>query len=158
MDIIKIITISIALIGLIGSIVPIIPGITLMFIGIVFYGFFTGFADYSYGYILFALFITIFSYVIEYGASIIGTKHFGGSKASMLGAIGGGLVGVISLGPVGLIIGPIVGAILGELFISGNFQKSVKIGLGTITGIIAGTTLKLILAIILFITLLQKIL
>jgi uncharacterized protein YqgC (DUF456 family) len=158
LDAIKIITIVIASIGLIGSVVPIIPGIALMFGAIVFYGFFTGFADYAYGYILFALFITVLSYAIEYGASVIGTKHFGGSKASMLGAIGGGLIGVIFMGPIGLIIGPVIGAVLGEFFISRNFHSSIKVGLGTVTGIIAGTTLKLVLAIILFITFLQNVL
>ena len=157
MDIIRAIAVLAVIIGLIGTVAPVLPGVTLIFFVILFYALFTGFAEITAGYLFFALALTVFSQFIEYGASVLGTKRFGGSRVGIIGATVGGIIALITMGPLGIIIGPAAGAVVGELLVTKNLQKSLRAGLGTVTGLLVGTSIKVILALILVVTFLQRI-
>ncbi len=158
MDIFKIAAILIGILGLVGAVVPVLPGIPLIFIAILGYGILTEFSLYSYNYILFMFLLTVFTLFIDYGASVLGAKKFGASRASMIGALAGGLIGIVILGPLGLIFGPFIGAVLGELYVSQDMQKSLRAGLGTVTGLLVGTVLKVSIGLVMLITFIQRIL
>lgn len=67
----------------------------LIFAGMLVYGFFTQFATLD------AIF-----FVIDYLATVIGTRRYGGAKATAWGAVIGALAGVVLFGPFGIILGP----------------------------------------------------
>lgn len=94
---------------------------------------------------------------LEFGAAVVGTKKFGGSKLgaglSLVGSIIGGLSGVVLLPipVVGLIVGPIlfacigalVGAAIGEKINGKPMTESMKIGGAAAAGRFVGTLGKL---------------
>jgi uncharacterized protein YqgC (DUF456 family) len=51
------------------------------------------------------------TYVVEFVASILGVKKYGGSRRAMVGAALGGIVGMF-LGIPGILLGPFVGAVI----------------------------------------------
>jgi uncharacterized protein YqgC (DUF456 family) len=94
---------------------------------------------------------------LEFGAAVVGTKKFGGSKLgaglSLVGSIIGGLLGVvlIPIPVIGWIIGPIlfacigalVGALIGEKINGKPMKESMKIGGAAAAGRFFGTLGKL---------------
>jgi uncharacterized protein YqgC (DUF456 family) len=82
-------------------------------------------------------------FLIDYIASAVGTKRFGGSKQAVWGAIIGTIPGLLFLGPLGIIIGPFLGAVIAELLRGTEIRQTNRVGLGTIIGILGGTVLKI---------------
>lgn len=94
--------------------------------------------------------------LVEFAASVFGTKKVGGSRraamgslaGSFLGAIAGGFVGIPLLNPlVGMVVGTVlfaclgalVGATLGEKSDGSEMSKSLKVGGAAAAGRFVGT-------------------
>lgn len=137
--------------GLIGTILPILPGTVLIYIGMLLYGLITKFSSLDvYFFIIqgIALIVTLF---IDNIASAVGTKRFGGSKQAAWGAIIGTILGVVIFGPLGIIVGPFLGAVAAEFLRGTEFKQTIRVGFGTLVGVIGGTVLKIVASIIMIV-------
>ena len=86
------------------------------------------------------------TYVVEFAASILGVKKFGGSRRAMAGALLGGIVGIF-LGIPGILLGPFVGAVIGELTLQRSLDQARRAGFGTVVGLAFGVAGKLAIGI-----------
>lgn len=148
---ILIITIILFVIGILGTILPVLPGAALIYGGMLFYGFMTGFVSLNALFFLLQGIALIFIFLIDYFASAIGTKRFGGSKQAVIGAVLGTIIGILVLGPLGIIIGPFVGAVIAELFRGTEMKQTLRVGFGTLVGLLGGTVLKICAEIIMIV-------
>src|SRR4051794_19800802 len=97
------------LIGLIGSIVPGLPGTPLVLVAAVGHRLYFGSTSASNAVLVTLLLLTIFSLVLDFVASVFGTKKFGATWLGAVGAVIGGIIGIFFALP-GIILGPFLGA------------------------------------------------
>lgn len=90
--------------------------------------------------------MTGLTYLVEFAASVLGVKKFGGSKRAMAGAAIGGLAGMF-LGIPGILLGPFIGAVLGELSLQRSLDEASRAGIGTVVGLAIGVAGKLAIGI-----------
>lgn len=132
--------------GLAGMLLPMIPGAPLLFLGLVFGAWAEGF-QYVGGWTIFALAVMAgLTYVVEFGASVLGAGRFGGSRRAMAGAAVGGIVGLF-LGLPGILLGPFIGAVIGELSLQRSLDQASRAGFGTVVGFAIGVAGKLAIGI-----------
>jgi uncharacterized protein YqgC (DUF456 family) len=145
--IVIIITAVLMFTGLIGSVLPMIPGSPLILLGAFIYGWHTNFEVITWGTLGILLFLVLLTQILDYLASILGAKKFGASRWGMVGAFLGGIIGLLFGGFLGILVGPFIGALLLELLHGQNLKASMKIGLGTLIGFLAGAVGKIIISI-----------
>lgn len=137
--------------GFAGTLLPLLPGAPLIWGGMLVYGILTNFSNLDMQFFIFQGIIVLLIFLIDYVAGAWGAERYGGSKAAIVGSIVGGLFGLFIMGPAGIIIGPFIGAMVAELLKGNSFEKSLKVGWGTIIGFLGGTLLKFILEIVMVI-------
>ncbi|MCY4298989.1 MAG: DUF456 domain-containing protein [Flavobacteriaceae bacterium] len=134
------------LLGLAGSVLPIIPGPLSSWVGILLLHLTQG-VPFDWTIVLVAGGAAVLIFVLDLVMPVLGTKKYGGSKASIRGCTIGIILGIIVLGPLGLIVGPFLGALVGELIAKG-FKKSgsssIKVGFGALVGFVVGTFFKVL--------------
>ncbi len=134
--------------GVVGTILPGLPGIGLIFGGILLYAVYFGISTVGMTTLIFFGAVTLFSFVIDLLASLHGAKRFGATRSGIIGAVIGGLLGLVILSLPGLFFGTFLGAVIGEYFFAKkNLNDSLKAGTGSILGFLAGSVIKLVLAI-----------
>lgn len=132
--------------GLTGMLAPIIPGAPILFLGLLFGAWAEGFQYVGPWTLAILALLTMLTYLIEFVASALGAKKFGGSKRAMWGAALGGFIGMF-MGIPGVLIGPFVGAVLGELSLQRTFDQAGRAGFGTVVGLALGIAGKLVIGI-----------
>jgi hypothetical protein len=133
--------------GLIGSVIPMIPGSPLILLGAFIYAWHTNFEAVTWGVLAILLLLAVLSQIVEYLASVLGAKKFGASRWGMVGAFLGGMIGLFFGGFLGILVGPFIGALLLELLHGQDLNASMKIGLGTLMGFLAGAIGKIVISI-----------
>lgn len=127
------------LVGLAGTVLPLLPGqIIVLAAGVLHY--FTLGPEKSPGWSGYTAMVVllVLGYLLEYAASALGTKKFGGSRAGMIGALVGGIVGIF-FGFIGIIAGPMLGALLAELIIANReWRESGRAATGAFVGFLLG--------------------
>lgn len=146
-----IIAVVMFLIGILGTILPALPGVILVFGGMLLYGFMTNFVSLSIYFFILQLLVMVVIFVVDFFASAISTKKYGGSKQATFGALVGMFVGIIFLGPLGIIIGPFGGSIVAEILLGKEVKQALRVGFGSLVGVIGGTIFKLFAEIIMII-------
>lgn len=129
--------------GVAGTVLPILPGAILIYGGMLLYGFMTKFTTLDANFFLLQALVLVLIFSIDFLASAIGTKRFNGSKQASWGAIIGTVLGLIFFGPLGIVIGPFLGAVLAEVLQGREIYQAIRVGFGTLVGILGGTVLKL---------------
>ena len=138
-----IIAIVLFILGLAGTVLPVLPGAILIYAGMLLYGVMTGFATLDITFYIVQGLIFAFILVVDYLATVEGTRRFGGSKQAGWGAALGMIVGII-FGPFGILLGPFLGAVAAEVLLrKTELSKAVVIGFGTLVGLLGGTVIKL---------------
>jgi uncharacterized protein YqgC (DUF456 family) len=137
--------------GLLGTVLPVLPGAILIYGGMLLYGLLTGFQTLNAQFFILQGLLLILTFFIDFLASAVGTKRFGGSKQAAWGAIIGTLLGFVLLGPLGIVVGPFLGTVVTELLQRKELEKAIHIGFGTLIGILGGTILKLCIELIMII-------
>lgn len=132
--------------GLAGLLLPVLPGAPLLFLGLFFGALAEGFTYIGFWTLLALAVMAALTYVVEFAASILGVKKFGGSRRAMAGAALGGIVGLF-LGLPGILLGPFVGAIIGELSLQRSLDQASRAGFGTVVGLAIGVAGKLAIGI-----------
>jgi hypothetical protein len=145
MDGVLLLVVFLLIVGVVGSVLPFLPGIPLIFVGALLHALANGGEPIGIGRLVVLAMMAAVAYALEYAAGVLGAKRAGGSRWAVVGAVVGGLVGLF-FGPIGLILGPIVGAVGGELIWRREIGTSIRAGIGTAIGILAGAVAKLALA------------
>lgn len=130
-------------IGLIGTVLPALPGAALIVLGMVVYGLKTDFESLGIAFYVLQLLVLGVISIVDFFASAISAKKYGGSKHAAFGAFIGTIGGIIFLGPLGIIIGPFIGSLVVELLLGKEIKKAISVGFGSLVGIIGGTIFKL---------------
>jgi len=123
--------------GLVGAVLPLLPGTPLVFAGALVYAIATGFAPVGAGRLVLLALLAIAGWGLEHVAGALGARRAGGSRAAVVGALLGAVVG-LAFAPLGLLLGPLAGAILGELVSGRDPAGSIRTGIGTALGVLGG--------------------
>lgn len=130
--------------GVVGSFVPVLPGSPLIWLGMLVFGFMTGFEKMGWIFLLLQGLLAAAVMAVDYLATALGSRFFGASKAAVFGALAGLFVGIFFF-PLGLLLGPFAGAILFELIFTRNPDTALRSGLGAVIGFWSGALIKLVL-------------
>jgi uncharacterized protein len=134
------------IVGLAGMALPFLPGAPLLFLGLLCAAWAEDFRFIGLWTLLLLGCMGALTYLVEFAASILGAKRYGGSRRAMVGAALGGIAGLF-LGIPGIILGPFVGAILGELSLQRRLDQASRAGFGTVVGMAVGVAGKLAIGI-----------
>ena len=135
--------------GLLGAVVPVIPGPPLSYVGLLLLQW-SGYSGFSSGFLWFWAVITVVVTLADYVLPTWMTQRFGGSRAAMVSAFVGLLIGLFFFPPLGLIIGPFLGALTGELIQNrSDSAKAIKVAFGAFLAFLLGTGVKLVVSSIL---------
>jgi uncharacterized protein YqgC (DUF456 family) len=132
------------LVGVAGSVLPALPGVPLVFAGLLLAAWVDGFEKVGWLPLVLLGLMTVFSFVIDFAASVLGAKRVGATPLAIAGAAIGAVAGIF-LGLPGMIAGPFAGAVIGELISHGKIQQATRAGLATWMGLLFGTLAKLAL-------------
>jgi uncharacterized protein YqgC (DUF456 family) len=123
--------------GLSGLLLPIVPGAPVLFLGLLLGAWAEDFQYVGVWTLLVLAAMATLSYAVEFAASALGVKKYGGSKRAMAGAVLGGVVGLF-LGIPGILFGPFIGAVIGELSMQRSLDEASRAGFGTVVGLAIG--------------------
>jgi len=132
--------------GLAGMLLPILPGAPLLFLGLVCAAWAEDFQYVGLWTLLILAAMAGLTYLVEFLASILGARTFGGSRRAMAGAAIGGIIGIF-FGFPGILLGPFIGAVLGELSLQRTLDQASRAGFGTVVGMAVGVAGKLAIGI-----------
>ncbi|TDB64636.1 DUF456 domain-containing protein [Arundinibacter roseus] len=133
------------LVGLAGALLP-LPGPPLSFVGLLFLHF-SRFADFSTSILVTFGIVTLIIAVLDYYIPILGMKRFGGTNYGNVGAIVGGLAGLLFIPGIGIFAGTFIGAAIGELIGGADLKKALKSAVGSFVGFLTGIFLKVVLCV-----------
>lgn len=134
--------------GILGCVLPVLPSLPLSYIGIILLHLTSRF-EFSTTFLIGWGLVVIAVQILDYYIPIWGTKKLGGGKKGAWGSTIGVVAGMFIIPPWGIIIFPFVGAVIGELIDEKEFKVALKAGFGAFLGFVAGTLMKLVVAIIL---------
>jgi hypothetical protein len=147
-EVLKILILSfsavIFIVALIGTFVPGIPGAPLgliPFLLLQLSGMWS-FWGWSMIPLLLMVLLVVVIMVLNFFLPTIMTKYFGGSKKAQWGSTLGIVLGIVLtsfLGPLAVIVGPFIGATLGEKLAGSDWNKSAKVGFGSVIAFVTGT-------------------
>ncbi len=147
--ILAIVSTLLVLYGLAGIILPFIPGgLVAAWIGLFVFAIGTGFERISVATVVIFFMGVLITIAIDFFAPMLGAGKFRASKWGMLGAMLGSFLGIFLMGLWGIVLGPFFGAILGELSGGKDYKQALKIGLGTLIGIIISGIIKITVGLI----------
>lgn len=132
--------------GLSGLLLPVVPGAPILFLGLLFGAWAEDFRYIGVWTLLILAGMAGLTYVVEFAASILGVRKYGGSRRAMAGAVLGGVVGLF-LGIPGILLGPFAGAVIGELSLQRSLDQASRAGFGTVVGLAIGVAGKLAIGI-----------
>lgn len=114
-----------------------VPGAPVLFLGLLLGAWADNFHYIGLWTLLLLSLMTALTYVVEFAASALGVKKYGGSNRAMIGAALGGIVGMF-LGIPGILFGPFFGAVIGELSLQRRLNEASRAGVGTVVGLAIG--------------------
>ena len=135
------------LLGLIGSVLPGLPGTPLVFLAAV--GHRLYFAQASVSNLVLGVLagLTVVSLLLDFAATALGARKFGATWRGAVGAVVGGLCGLLLVFP-GIIIGPFIGALVLELLGGKEFRAAASAGVGATLGLLLGIISKVALTVV----------
>lgn len=141
-----ILSVALVAIGIAGTILPILPGVPLVFVGLLLAAWAGDFQAVGWPVLLVLGVLALLSILVDFAASSLGAKRVGASRAAMLGAALGTLLGLF-FGLPGLLIGPFAGAAVGQFLVRRNLADAGRAGVGAWVGFLLGSVAKLALAV-----------
>ena len=133
-------------IGILGSFLPLLPGPPLCYVALLLQQFRAG-KPFSLNFMLIWGAIVGVVILLDYLVPIYGTKKFGGSKYGIWGCALGFLA-AFWMGPWGIIFGPFIGAFIGEFIANKDSTQATKAAIGSFTGFLFGTLIKLVTSLV----------
>ena len=133
-------------VGLVGMLLPMIPGAPVLFLGLLLGAWAENFRFVGLWTLIMLALMAALTYVVDFTASALGARKYGGSNRAMIGAVLGGIVGMF-LGIPGILLGPFLGAVIGELSLQRRLDEASRAGFGTVVGLAIGLAGKLAIGI-----------
>lgn len=143
-----VVALLVMLAGILGTFLPLLPGVPLIFVTMVVVGYFDHWQHITGGFLFWMLLLTVLSLALDYLGGMIGAKRYGASRQGTIGALVGGIVGVIFFFPVGLIVGPLLGSIIGELAAGRAWEQAWRAGWGSLMGTIGSSVIRFVIAVV----------
>jgi uncharacterized protein len=140
-----ILVIALFITGMAGAIYPILPGALAIYGAFFVYGLFFGWSEFGPWFWIIQTLTVAVIFAADYAVSALGVKKFGGSRASVIGSTVGVILGPFVIPAFGLVIGPFIGAVAGELLVGTSFEKSLKVGIGSVVGLFSSMVAKFFL-------------
>jgi uncharacterized protein len=134
------------ILGILGSIFPLLPGPPLCYVGLLLQQFRAD-KPFSLQFMLIWGAIIIVVILLDYLVPIYGTKKFGGSKYGIWGCTLG-FIAAFWMGPWGIIFGPFIGAFIGEYLANKDSAQATKAAIGSFTGFLFGTLIKVVTSLV----------
>ena len=152
MDFYYILAILAGIIGIAGCFLPVIPGPPISYVGVILL-YMSGRSEaITPRFLIIWLIITVVVTVLDYVIPAFFTKRFGGSAAGSKASLVGMVIGIIFFPPIGMIVGAFLGALIAEILVDRkSFANSIKPAFGSFIGFLAGTGIKLIVSITMFV-------
>jgi uncharacterized protein YqgC (DUF456 family) len=110
-----------------------LPGLWIMVLGVIGYGWLTGFATVGVATIAIVLSLAALGEIVEAWVGFRSAQRYGGSRRAGWGALIGGLVGAVVGVPVP-VVGSVIGAFVGSFIGATLFEYSVAQRAGTAVG------------------------
>lgn len=131
--------------GLAGTILPALPGTVLIFFATLLGAWIDDFTRIGAVTLIISGMLMLLAQLLDYAAGVMGARKAGASKEALWGATLGTLVGLF-MGLIGIFFMPFVGAVMGEYLARRHHGQSLKVGLFTWLGIMAGLLSKIVIA------------
>lgn len=131
-------------VGFAGTLLPALPGPPFIIVGIWLAAWIDDFNRVS---VLMAVVLTLLALAataVDYVAAAMGAQRVGASRAALLGATLGTVLGIFT-GLIGLLFMPLAGAAIGEFLARRDALRAGQVGIATWLGMLIGTVLKLAL-------------
>ena len=141
-------TAIIMLVGLIGCVAPLLPGPPIVWLGALYYGWKTDFAEFGWPTLLIMLILTIIGSTAEYWLAYLGSRKSGASPWASVAAVLGGIVGLLVLSLPGLIIGSLAAIAAVEYRRHQDWNKVLKSGAGYLAGYLLSMVVEIIICLI----------
>jgi uncharacterized protein YqgC (DUF456 family) len=145
--------IALIAVGIAGTVLPALPGVVLVLGGIALGAWIDDFSRVSAWTLGAIAVLAALAWATDFVASVLGAKKAGASKAALLGAAIGTVVGIFT-GLIGLLFMPLVGAAAGEAWAQRDRLRGgdlavggqvTRVGVATWIGLLVGTAVKLAL-------------
>lgn len=136
--------ITLMLIGLVGLIFPLLPGATFLFAGMWLAAWLEDYQRISVTTVVVLGVFMLLSFAIDWLAGVLGAKKVGASRAAIIGAFVGSLLGILA-GFWGLIVFPFFGAMLGEWLTHRDHFRATHVGFATALATAMGMAAKIAL-------------
>ena len=130
--------------GIAGTILPALPGPPLVFGGLLLAAWIDGFQKVGVATMVVLGVVTVVAAVIDLIAGVYGAKRVGASRAALVGASLGTVLGFF-FGVPGLVFGPFAGALAGELLARGSASRAGRVAVATWIGLAIAVAIKLAL-------------
>lgn len=134
-------------VGFIGCFVPFLPGPPIVWLGALYYGWKTNFAEFGWPTLLFMLILAIIGSTADWWMSYLGARKSGASVWSSLAALAGGLIGLMVFSLPGLIIGSFAAIAAVEWNQHKDWDKVFKAGLGYLAGYLLSMVVQVVICI-----------
>jgi uncharacterized protein len=131
--------------GLAGTILPALPGIPMIFGGIWLVAAVDGYRHLGIWWLVVIGALGTLGVIVDFVASTLGAKRVGASRLALWAAALGTVIGMF-FGLAGLLLGPFIGAVIGELASGTSVLRSAHVGIGTWTGLLFATLVKLVIS------------
>ena len=143
-----ILVIIVLLVGLVGAALPYLPGLPLAFLGLIGLTYLVGDNYFSTNWLWFFGLLTLASLACDYLAGFLGARWGKSSIYGAIGAVVGGLVGIMLLGVWGIILGPALGVLLFEFLAKRDHVHAVRVAKTTLVTSVIALVVNALLAII----------
>lgn len=131
-------TILLVIAGVLGTFLPVLPGTPLIVVGALITGVSTNFSVIRVRDLIVLGLLSLLAEGVDYLFSLVGAKKFGASKAGLFGGMVGVFIGLLTMGPMGVLVGPFLGAAIAELLTGRRMDEAIRVGFGSIIGVLGG--------------------
>jgi uncharacterized protein len=131
--------------GYLGLLIPVLPDAPLLFVGFLLYHFLIDSHSLNGPFWIAAVIVTLLTILVDYVASGVAARTYGGSRISVWAAVIGAIVFPFLLGPLGILVGPLVAVVVVELIQRKSWEEALRVGWGTLVGFLGGLFFKGIL-------------
>ena len=130
--------------GLVGCVVPVLPGPPLAWLGALYYGWQTGWAKISPGFLGLMLVIALAGATADWWMGFLGAKKGGASAWSQVAALVGGLIGLIVFSLPGMLIGSVAAIVAVEWRRLREWKGVLRAGGGYLVGFLLAMVVEVV--------------
>jgi hypothetical protein len=152
--VLAVISVLLMLFAIASIILPLLPGgVPVAWLGLFIFAIGTGFDRISVVTVIVFFVLTLLILVLNFFIPMIGAGKFKAGRWGLWGAMLGSFFGVFLWGFWGTLLGPFFGTTIGEIIGGRQPWPSLKIGLGTLVGIIVGGIINIVLVLVMLVVL-----